>query len=105
MVAMSAGPVQLPETPFLSTGRLARIAGVCQETVLREIKRGRLGYHRIGREYRISPADALSWLASCHVPAAQLRVTGQALPAMASDAELWGKIERLIVTQTKGAYQ
>ncbi len=48
---------------FLDIKQVAKFLKLSEKQVRRYIKRGELGHHRIGRLYRISPADLDFFLA------------------------------------------
>lgn len=88
-----------PQGPtFLTPAEFARVLHVCEETVLRELRRRRCGYSRIGRVYRISREDALRYLWDVHVESNRPRALGVSVPVRLEQGqfeELWGRIRRL----------
>jgi excisionase family DNA binding protein len=47
---------------LLTCGETATRAGTCVDTIRRAIRSGALGAYRVGREWRIAPADLEAWL-------------------------------------------
>lgn len=92
----------LQGAPFLTPAEFARVLHVCEETVLRELRRRRCGHSRIGRVYRISREDALRYLWSVHVESNRPRALGTCVPVRLEQGqfeELWGRIERLLTVE------
>lgn len=58
---LDARPVEAPER-LLSCAEAAQRAGVCDETIRRAVRRGKLPAGRAGRSLRIDPADLAAWL-------------------------------------------
>lgn len=55
----------LEDSRLLSSDELASLAGVCRETILRLIRRGRLPATRLGKGWKITKVDALALLRGC----------------------------------------
>jgi excisionase family DNA binding protein len=96
---ISSPPIASLQSQFLTPARLAWVLDVCEETILREIKRKRIEATKVGRTYRVSPESALEYLKRSAVrangiPAVGSQLVGNAAPGEAE--EVWRRIERLI---------
>jgi putative molybdopterin biosynthesis protein len=54
---MGQTPTPTVDRPLLSPREVAALAGVSLKTVYREVDRGALRAHRVGRQLRIDPVD------------------------------------------------
>jgi putative molybdopterin biosynthesis protein len=60
---MSAQKVTPEDTrSLLSPAEVAELANVSRKTIYREVERGALPVHHVGRQLRIDPADFRRWL-------------------------------------------
>ena len=52
----------IPHERVFTPAEVARVLRVDEETVRREIRRGRLGAVQVGRQYRLTSSDLMGWL-------------------------------------------
>jgi len=98
-------PAPSLQSQFWSVARAAHLLDACDETIVREIKRGRLGAHRVGREYRIKPEDLVKYLERSYCATQDLPFTGAGVGTRMNPGDLellWQRLAALVRAEMAG---